>query len=264
MANALTILYTVPATEALDLLIIEQGEWAATTGTITKAELVRYLAAMIDGTEYTSSTDCGFDAHGDVLCLVDVYPLMAGLVYQFHTSHGSLSGPVVEMVEATELLNFTLSNSERPNHPARSIRSVSWLDKCYDASGAVVSPPPLAIDGDTITIPSPVYGSVSCTYTTERHRYTLTAPRRTDAVDGFYEAVVYGLYDGGLNWLQIEMPPGITTFAEDADADCGLGGGTSTVTEEPDDDTTPVADDRHTRTTVVDYCSQTIISDTIT
>jgi len=199
---------------------------------------------------------------GSVVCLVYVYPLVEDLVYQFHTSHGSLSDRSVEMLIEDEEVNFTLTTEERPQHPPREILSAQWLDECYDSHGAVVDPPALTINGQQITIPSPVYGSALVRYRCERHGYVLNAPRRDDAIGNHYSAAVWGVYNGGLNWLEIEMPPGIDTFELDAEADCGWGAGSGTLTS-PDDDPYPVSDTTHTRITDVDYCSQEIIKDEV-
>lgn len=259
--HQLTISYAGPSAGApLDLLQIEQQSWDALTGKVTRAEMVRYLAALLDGTEYRPLVDCGM-VDGSVVCVVDVYPRRAGLVYQFHTSHGSLEGPTVSNEQVEESLSFRLDTEVTPQHPVRRIESVEWLSECYNAEGAIVDAPQLTIDGEVITIPSPVYGSVTVKYRTERHSYILTAPRRETAIDDAYSAVVYGVYAGGLNWLVIEMPPGIEAFEADAEADCGWGSTASIKDDE--EEPWPVEDGIHTRTTVVDYCSQTIISDTV-
>jgi len=259
--SQLGISYSGPAAAApLDLLLIEQEEWSGSTGQVSRVEMVRYLAALFSGEEYQSSVDCGMEG-GSVVCLVYVFPLLEDLVYQFHASHGSLSQRSVALLVEEEELNFTLTIEASPSHPPREILSVEWLDECYDSQGTVVDPPDLTIDGLQITIPSPVYGSALVRYRTERHAYLLHAPRRDDAIDNHYSAAVWGVYDGGINWLEIEMPPGIETFELDAEADCGWGG--SGILLNPDNDPYPVADTTHTRITDVDYCGQEIIKEEI-
>lgn len=257
--QSLSITYTGPAVATKDLLQLEQSAWGAYTGKVTRAEMIRYLSATLYGTEYSSRIDCGL-VSGSVVCVVAAYPRIADLVYRLHTSHGTLSSPTMEMPLLTEALSFTLTTEVSPEHPVREIKSVEWLSECYNAEGAVVDPPALSTDGERITIPTAVYGSVSVTYRTERHSYVLTAPRREDAIDNHYSAAVYGVYDGGITWLVIEMPPGIETFEADAGAYCGWGSSAS-VTD--DDQDYPVTDGKHTRTTDVDYCSQEIISEEI-
>lgn len=259
--QTLSISYAGKATaESKDLLQIEQQSWDALTGKVTRAEMVRYLAALLGGSDYHSSVNCGM-VDGAVVCVVDVYPRLPDLVYQFHTSHGTLDGPTVSNEIVEESLSFRLDTEITPQHPVRKMVSVEWLAECYNAEGAIVDPPPLSTDGKNITIPTPVYGSVTVKYQTERHSYVLTAPRREGAIDNAYSAAVYGVYQGGINWLVIEMPPGIETFQADADADCGWGS-TASI-KDSDDEPLPMTDGKHTRTTVVDYCSQEIISEEV-
>lgn len=260
--HPLAIIYAgPPAADPLDLLMIEQEDWQPYTGVVTRAELVRYLASALYGERYQSRVDCGMAA-GAVVCAINVYPRVAGLAYQFHASHGTLSPRTVDMVEEEESINFTLTTEATPTHPPRSISSAEWLAECYDADGVRVDPPPLTIDGGRLTIPAPVHGAVSVRYTTERHGYILSCQRRAAALDNHYSAAVYGVYAGGINWLEIEMPPGIDTFELDPDAVCGWGSGRGTVTW-PDGDPYPVADDPHSRHTEVDYCTQEIIKDEV-
>lgn len=261
MAESLTISLAVPASdrEPRDLLQIEQDDWLPYTGVVTRAEMVRFVAAILYGGVYESRLECGL-AGGAVVCAIRVYPRIPALAYQFSTSWGTLSERAVIEPEIEEIINFRLTDREEPSHPARSISSATWLAETYDSSGAVIPAPQLTIDGDSILAAVPVYGAVRVTYTTERHDYLLTAPRRDDAVDNHFSAVVYGVYDGGINWLEVEMPPGIEGFEADADADCGWGSVDGAITT-PDDEARPVLPSGADRLTVVDYCSQTVVSD---
>ena len=192
--SQLSITYSGQASAASrDLLQLEQSPWGAYTSRVTRAEMIRYLSAQLFGTEYRSSVNCGL-VSGEVVCVVAAYPREADLVYRLRTSHGALSSPAREMPLLTEALSFRLTTELTPAHPVREIRSVEWISECYNAEGAVVDPPPLSTDGETITIPFAVYGSVNVTYRTERHSYVLTAPRRAGAIDNFYSAAVYGVY----------------------------------------------------------------------
>jgi hypothetical protein len=259
MQSALAITYQQPAPDNLDLLLIEQEEWGKNVGVVTTAEMLRYISAWVYNQLYRASTDCGM-VDGRLTCTINVYPRVPGLPYQLRTSWGSISGPRGGMTTFEEILNFTLTTEERVQYPCREILGVDWLAECYDASGAVVTPPALAIDGDTIVIPAPVYGSVQVRYRTERYSHTLSVPRREDALEEFFSAAAYALYDGGLTWIDVDLP---NSFDEaTATERCGLSGSGSVSW--PEDDPRPIADNPYRRKTVVDYCSQTIISDTIT
>lgn len=262
--HALTLTYAAPPStegEPLDLLLIEQQDWRLGTGLVTKAELVGTLAHWLYGEDYQSRVDCGF-VGADLVCGINVYPRVAGLVYQFHTSHGTLSERSVELAEIEESCNFALEAEAQPRYPARSIASAEWLGECYDLNGNVIPPPALTISGGSIRAAVACYGSVNVRYTTERHTYLLTCPRREEALDNHYSAAVYGVYAGGLNWLEIEMPPGIDAFEADPDAECGWGSSQGSITA-PDREPAPVEDGNHDRKTVVDYCSQQVASDEV-
>lgn len=263
-SQSLTLTYATRATagEPLDLLKIEQDDWATTTAVVTEEEMVRRIMAILYQDEVPGSRiDCGM-VGGVMTCAIRVYPLVPGLVYRLHTSHGTLSEPLVEEIEETEDLAFQLTDTETIRHPARSISEVVWLSDCFDADGGIVAPPALSASGQEVTSGRAVYGTARVTYLTERHTYALGCPRREGALANFYSAAVYGLYAGGLNWLEIEMPPGIEEYEENPDADCGWGSVGGAITA-PEDEPYPVEEGNRMRITVVDYCSQLVASDEI-
>lgn len=257
----ITFSYQGPASESLDLLLIEQAvEWGRYTGRITTGAMVRALRSMLYGEDAGDLVDCGL-TDGCVVCLILVYPRVPGLAYHFAASYGELSERDEQTVEESETINFSLETSASPTHPPLAIISAEWADVVYDSLGNEIAAPKLTILDGEITCPIPVYGAVDVTYTTERHAYTLTAPRREDAVDNFYTAAVYGWYAGGVNWLQVDMPPGIEVFDADENAVCGGDSGFINHPDDEDDSQEPVTGNRRS---VVDYCSQEIVEDDFT
>lgn len=259
MQQSLAITFARPAIDPAELLLIEQEEWARNTGVVTTAEMLRYVSAYVYGQLYGSRTRCPL-VNGQLRCTVNVYPRVPGLVYRLHTSWGTLGGPRGGLTEITEILNYTLTAQEKVKYPCREIRSARWLDVCYDADGAVVTPPALVVDDDGLVIADPVYGSVEVRYTTERYSYQLAVPRREEALEAMFSAAVYALYQGGISWIAIDLPDSFDETT--ADDRCGLDGSVSLTW--PEGDPRPVSDNPYRRHTVVDYCSQTIISDVIT
>lgn len=258
----LTIPYRLEAIEPLQLLLLEQEPWSVYTGRVTKQELVRWLAAVLSGEEYQARIDCGMA--GDALvCLIYAYPLVQDLNYRLMTSWGTLSDRSVELIEATESISFRLSTHERTKYPIRELRSVAWKDQCYGPSGEIVHPPELTSDGEGVVCAAPVYGTATVRYIYERHAYILNAPRREGALGNHYTAVITGIYDGGLEVLVVEMPPGVEAFEADPNAICGLGGGGTYggTAEWPEEDDV-IQPQTASRETVIDYCTQKIHSDT--
>jgi hypothetical protein len=254
---SLSAIYAGPASTSAAKLVLEQAEWSVYTGTVTKQELVRWVAAAVLEEEYTAKIDCGMT--GDALiCPIYAYPLEADLNYRLLASYGELSERSVEIIEITELVQFRLADTASPKYPARAIVAVEWTVECLDALGELVAPPALTTDGQAIRSATVVYGTVSATYLCERHTYILNAPRRADALDNNYSAVVAAAVPGFAPVvLVVEMPPGAEAFAADPDAICGASwhGG---ATWPDEDDSIPEATTANL-ITEVDYCEQEII-----
>ena len=254
----ITFTYSIQSADSLDLLQIEQSDWSAYTGRVTKGGMILSLREMLYGEDAGNVVDCGMTG-GEVVCLIDVYPRRPGLVYQFGTSHGYLSDRQEQEAEVTETRNFSLETSVSPSYPPLTITRAEWADAVYDAEGNDIVPPSLTIDNGNIVCPFPVFGAADITYTTERHSYILTLPRRDAALDNFYSAAVYGWYEGGVDWLEVELPPGIELFEADPDAVCGSwSSGAVTWPDEEDPGNPDVSADRYS---VVDYCTQEIVED---
>jgi len=229
------------------------------TGSISIQEMLRLIGSTLAATDYEPDIDCAV-VDGELRCTVYAYPMVAELQYSLLASWGALDGPSVEMVEIEELVQFRLDSEARPEYPARSILSVKWADECYGPDGEVIPPPGLVADGEQIISAATVYGTASVRYLCERHTYTLTAPRRETAFEDNFGSVMVGVYDGGIVTLEVDMPPGIDAFNGDADATCGASWWGSASLNNDDDDPTPTASPA-SRTTIVNYCTQEVESD---
>lgn len=256
----ITFTISRPAASSLGLLQIEQQEWSAYTGKVTTGGMVSALRTLLYGEESTDRVNCGM-IDGAVICQIDVYPRRPGLSYQFSTSWGSLSPRYEEEVTETELVSFHLESSASPSHPCREILSATWVDQLvYDAEGNEIAAPLLIIDDTTIATKNgqAIYGTAEAVYRTERHSYSLVIPRRVEAIDNFFSAVVYGWYEGGLDYLQIDLPPGIEVFEADAAATCGHSVTASVTDDEDNPIDQPVT---ASRVSIIDYCSQEVVED---
>jgi hypothetical protein len=254
---ALTALYAGPAATSAAKLLLVQAEWSLYTGKVTKQELVRWVAAAVLEEEYAAKIDCGMSGEA-LVCPIYAYPLEPDLEYQLLASYGELSERAVEMIEITELVQFKLTDSATPEYPARTIVATEWAVGCLDAAGEVVAPPALTTDGQSIRSAIPVYGTASATYLCERHTYILNVPRRAEALDSNYSAVVVAAIPGFAPVVHVmEMPPGVEVFEADPNATCGAswhGGATWPDDEDPIPEATTA-----NLITEVDYCKQETI-----
>lgn len=243
-------------------LIIEQQEWSKNNSDgPSKAEMLKMIKAALYGGEYSPPTDCAV-VDGKLTCIIYVYPTVPEMAYQFFTSYGTLSSRATAMLTVTETIEFKLSDRESTEHPAVKIISAQWQWNCFDKDGNQVNRPEISIDGEDIVLSHAVYGTVEVVYQVERHQYTLTVPKREGSIANSFSAVVYGIYDGGISWHEIDLPDGIAEY-EDDEALCGWGrGGSGSVIDNDDEDNSPV-DSNHSRVTKVNYCAQKVISDTI-
>jgi hypothetical protein len=256
MLTTLTATYTGPTAIERTLLEIRQGEWSRYLGVITKDAVARWLRAAVSERNIALDVDCGMSG-GSVLAEIDCYPLVAGLDYTLYASWGNLSRRSVAMVEIVdEQVQFRLTDTATTDFPARSIKSVRWTDDCLDQAGNVVAPPVLWVEGDGLRSAAPVYGTATVHYVCERHRYILTVPRRDEALDNHFSAVVAAAIPGYAPVYHVlTLPDFVSLFEADPDARCGGGGGRGSVTG---DQTQPVppSPSGADLITEVDYCSQ--------
>ena len=239
--------------EPLDLLQIEQQSWSVYTGKVTKQEVVRILAALMEDREYQAAVDCGL-AGDQLVALLYLYPRTPDLVYELFCDWGQLSEPIIEQVELEEQVQFNLSKTGIPSRPVREILSASWQDDCCNAQGDIVDSAPPTIAGAQVASSQAVHATALVRYLTERHTVVINAPRREEALDQQWASVVVATYPGGLKYHQLVMPPGIAAFAANPDAVCGSSW-TGSVSESGDDPYPP--DPRGADLiTEVAYCKQ--------
>lgn len=252
--------------EPLDLLMIEQEEWKPYTGYVTKANIVKWLANALYGAEDEVYVDCGMI--GDhFVCGIFAYPFERGLAYRLETSWGELSERAEEEIEVKEIVNVGLKkdngrvySEEQLHFPAHAILETKWLSRPFDAEGNQTISPAITADDRNLRFSSPVYGAVEVTYMTIRHAYILNVPKRVGSIENHFSAAVYGIYSGGIKWIEVEPPPGAEEM--NLDADCGYNRPGSNVSFTDDEEGPIDQPERHANRRIVqDYCSKEIISD---
>lgn len=246
--------------EPFDALLIEQDDWKPYTGIVTKKDVVRYLASIFWPEEsFNPQFDCGI-VGGEMICPIYVYPYTQGLAYQFKTSYGTLSERAEDTIDVTETVNFSLDTEVTTKYPVRELKSVEWVDVVYDETGTITTAESITFENMTLTIGTPVYGSARVEYTTERHAYVLTVTPRTDVAENLFSAAVFAVYAGGIQWLEIEPPPGADEYLEGTE-DCSFGWRSTGSVTYPDDSGNRPKAAYADRKIVMDYCSNTQISD---
>jgi len=246
--------------EPYDLLILEQERWKSTVGVVTRALFVKYLLSVILAANERGAVDCGLNSNGHVSTVVHAWLLYPDVPYSIHASHGTLSDPLIETVEKSESLTVHLDDELRAKYPPSEIISAEWSGDVYDAEGAVTAPPTITVDGLTLRLSAPVYGSVTLKYLAVRHSYALTVPKREYAPENKFSSVVFAVHDGGITWLEVDVPPGLDSLEG---VDCTASGwitvGEITAPEEEGGE--PPLPDHTDRTLVYDYCNKQLVSD---
>lgn len=262
MNHQLSITLQIPSSSARAALILEQKGDAPLTGTVSAANMVRFLGRMLYGSDtendWQETADCGMDGT-NMVSGVYAYPSPAELAYQIETTHGTLSERVIEEVEHTEVIALSMDDEAQTKYPVLEIVSVEAQGDLFDGYGGIIPLPAITWTGDRIRLSRPVYGSIRVVYRMLRHAYDLTVPRRDPmtTTENFYSSVVYAWWKGDGTWLEIEPPPGAEEFA--ADEGCGWGSGSINDPEE-DPPTRPQAAGAD-RSIVIDYCTNEVISD---
>lgn len=262
---ALTIPFSNPSAAAGgDCLKIEQEPWGKDVGKTTNMQAILAVSAAVYGARWPKAYCGGLD--GRFKATVYVYPCDPHMSYQFKVSHGLVSGRSIGVPIREEVVQCGLQLEHTLDYPALIIVSKAWPGSCYDNRGTVTSRPTVTVDGNKVTLNKQVYGSLRIRYLVIRHIYDVTVSKRLDALENTYQSVAFCVFNGGVEWIDIEAPAGF----EDTDGECGNGG----IYDEdgnlirlsgvdicsPDYHKLPVAvtADRRIK---VDFCSQETISD---
>lgn len=215
MNTTLPIIFSNPSvTQIRNNLVIEQGEWVANTGFVTKAVFFKYLYALLMGIAgETSSMDCGISVDNTIASNLIVYPSNPTLEYSLRTTYGQLSSRSIQIIVQKEVINFSLSNSASLKYPLTGAISYAWVGPIYNYYGHSISAPSITIQGDTLFLSDKVYGSLSISYPVMRHTYILTATARDEGDQDLFGAVVYAPFTGGISWLGLSNPPYVDEIA---------------------------------------------------
>lgn len=162
--------------QAADLVLLEQEEWGAYAGRLTKLGMTRYLDHVLyasGGGSAPSVVDCGQDGAGNLNTAVLVWPLADNVVYRLFATVGTLGAGELGEVEETDTVSFTLTQTATLRHPARRVLAAEWLTGPWTTGGVKIAPPPLMVDGRELRANAVVYGSVRVKTLARRYRHPL-------------------------------------------------------------------------------------------
>ena len=247
-----------------DMLILSQEDWVNNTGKVRMSDFYNFTYNVLQNGTTTNDVDCGLNSDGSCTSIIYAYPKVSDLSYQLHTSYGELSDRAVDNYKHQELISFDIDKEADLTFTPTSGVSYSWLGSVYDKTGNVIGNPSVSIDSlGAISLPLKVYGTLKIEYSVTRHKYSLTVNPRDDGSD-LFGAVVYGVYDQGISWLEVDNPPDVNELSNGS-ISCGGLKVTVEDDDEPDDGRAPpTSAPKVNRVITTDYCSQEVLSDVIT
>lgn len=245
--------------EAVDLLRLEQEPWEKTLNTLSALTAYRVIYNMLyGGLETTLSGKCGLESDGTCIKIIYAYPAYPGLAYQVKTSYGELSEGVVEEFVHHEAITVTLDDSVNTKYPALRIESVEWTGDVYNEDGVIIQPPYVSLRDGSIHLSEKAYGTLKVSYLVHRKKFELVVKPREGEEEELFSAVVYGLYGGGIVWLETDSPPGADELAT-GEEECQWSFHSEVIYN--DDPFEPPTDDGVSIHRYVDYCSQELIKE---
>lgn len=262
MKTEITINYSLPTPGSTSAnVLLEQKEWNDNTGYVTKANFIRFMGRLIygSGTDYAwaESIECGWDAEG-ITATIYAYPSPYTLPYTIEATYGILSEGIQEIVQQEESIKFSLSKEATIKYPVYEMLDISPLGDFYDRNGNPIlfTSFVVTVSGQNIILSQKIYGTIKFKYRSLRYTYTLRLPKRSEEIsyENFYSSVVWVGWNGGLRWIEVEIPPGAE---EDV---CGWDDGGSSVGQLPREPNIPTAAGAD-RSITIDYCSKEVISD---
>lgn len=261
-------------------LKIEQRPWGDYVGKVTStdflvlADMLLYNGSGISGMDMYShpfrtidtmiarmkmisqslSMDCGFNSDKSISVELYVYAVPLNLSYSLFASYGVLTRKQREYIDQSEIIPVNYTESIELKYPVQGIKSFQWEGDTWDDDGNIVLNPTITVKAGVLYLSSKVYGIISIKYFTVRDIYKLTVHARKDSKIGLFESVVYGVYNGGVEYLKVTPPPNADEIAS-GDSVCGWDWSV-TIIIEGEEDICRIPEVDGDRNISIEYCSQ--------
>ena len=236
--STLSVSFSVPSDSSVDddhgFVKLEAGESVPYINYLTKAQAVRWMKTFMFGTPPPASNCTG----GVGYLIIYAYPSRSGLSYRIGTSKGTLTAHGLEPYEIVEIKQTEFEvELDIGSLPGETVSAI-WQGDVFNSYGDyIVARPPTVTSSGTVEFPDPAYGALIVTKRGWRRVYELSIPPDPLEDENSMKAVVYAVWDGGVNGLEVEAPPG----TEDDTCNNRMpwestGDGSTTIIDDDDDD----------------------------
>lgn len=227
-------------------VVLEQEDWEAYSGKMTKAALIRIFENTYTEAEHQNVYQCVTNK-----VILYAYPSDPMMDFLVDVSHGTIGFPAVETLNRMEQLSIDMTDEVSLQLLPLAIDGIAFPSGCWDEDGQRISPPDVKIEGKKLIFSKKFYGQVMVGYSILRHVYNVSVPEREEALENAFSSVAYARWDYGVTWLELGWPESRY-----------CGGGGKVIVTPPEKPPYEPPEGEKDRLIKVDYCSQEVISDT--
>lgn len=177
---------------------LEEGPVDSYRGYLTKLQTVAYINHLL---LKTAAPNANCDEVG-LSRFIYAYPSRPGLGFRVGTSRGVIVSRGLEPYEKEEILQVNMETAVSLDNYPGQVQAI-WEGDVFDDGGTQTAPPPISS-----ALPKPVYGTILVKYSGYRHVYELTAEPDSEAYENALQTLVYAVWPGGVNGLEVTVPDG--------------------------------------------------------
>lgn len=227
-------------------VVLEQEDWEAYSGKMTKAALLRIFENTYTEGEHQNVYRCVTNK-----ITLFAYPSDPELKFITDVNHGAIGFPQVETLNKMEQIPVDMVDKVSLQFVPLTLDGIAFPSDCWNEEGQKIAPPSVELVGKTLMFSEKFYGQVMVGYSVFRYIFSVDVPERTDAIDNAFSTVAYARWDYGVTWLKLGWPESRY---------CGGGGRVDVIP--PEEPPYEAPDGGKDRLIKIDYCTQAIISDT--